>query len=158
MSAPLHEIFGAIREDVLDHLAGASDGVDGADQGGADGAEQGGGPSAYRAQVGSVVAKMQRFIETGDLGRYREFVHRWAAMRLGEGSSPESILHAVTAIGDTVIRFSHDRDDSRLDFDAFARDVARASLWATRLVVEVLAEELKRREREHRKLVEGGLG
>ena len=146
MTARHDEIFEAIRDDVIEQLAGArAAGVPPCE-----GAAQlvGGG------QLGGVVAKMQRFVETGDLDRYREFLRRWAAMRLGEGGSPEGLLHAVTAVGDTVMRIAHERGGGRPELGAFARDVARASFWATRLTVEVLADELDRREHAHRELGE----
>jgi hypothetical protein len=157
MPARHHEIFEAIRDDVIDHLAGARGVVD-AGARAPNGRRDEGEHAPQRAHIGGVVAKMQRFVETGDLGRYREFLHRWAVVRLGEGGSPESILHAVTAIGDTVIQIAFERVGQIPELGAFARDVARASFWATRLTVEVLAEELGRREREHLELVEAGVG
>lgn len=171
MSAPHQEIFDRIRDRVVEDLASAGEG-NAREEGGADGGEAGfAAPSARaeggargaqspskQAQMAGVVAKIERFIETGDLGRFREFVRRWAVTRLGEGGSSESILHALMAIGDALVRRARERAAEHPELEVFARDVARASFWATRLVVEVLGEEREQREREHREIVEDGGG
>ncbi len=157
MTARHHEIFEAIRDEVVDQLSGvpAGPGADDVTVRVGRGEPEAAVPPD-RAHMGGVLARMQRFVETGDLDRYREFLHRWVVMRLGEGGSPESVLHGVAAIGDTVIRVAHERSGDRHDLATFCREVARASFWATRLTVEVLVDQLDRLEREHRELVEAG--
>jgi hypothetical protein len=162
MTARHHDFFEAIRDEVVDRLAGGRGGPRAEDDEGTTQRLERGVDALvrapHRAHIGGVVARMQRFVETDDLGRFREFLHRWAAMRLGEGGSPESILHAVAGIGDAILQLVHERGGDGADAGALTRDVARASFWATRLTVEVLIEELERREREHRELVEGPVG
>ncbi len=151
MSARHLEIFEMIRADLTGRMAG----LGAAPSGGASPVTsprsgEGGGAAPFDAgHVTSLLSVMQRFMSGAGLDRYRDSVRRWTVMRLGEMASPESILHALTAVGDAATGLARERLGYGPEADAFAREVARASFWGTRVAVEVLGQELELRARAH---------
>ncbi|HLU66176.1 MAG TPA: hypothetical protein VKZ63_07860, partial [Kofleriaceae bacterium] len=56
-----------------------------------------------RQEFDSVLDRMSSYLADHDVARYRAFAARWVAFRLGEGFSPENLIHSMVAIGDVVL-------------------------------------------------------
>jgi hypothetical protein len=112
--------------------------------------------NVVRDQFDVVLGKMQSYLVNEDDKLYRGFARRWLAMRGGEGFTQESLIHAVAAIGDVVQQVAHQRLGATPECAAFCRDVARMSYVAATMLVDVLAEQVERRERRYRALAAQG--
>lgn len=138
------ELFASLREDVLNRLVEVRSSID----------------HAYarlpeeviREQFGVVLDKMSSYLVTGDAQLYRSFANRWLAMRTGQGFSPENIIHSVVAIGHVVADVAKVRLGPTPEFYAFARAMAQLNFAASRMLVDLLADELGRRTEQYQQL------
>jgi hypothetical protein len=127
--------FEAIRPEVLERLVEV--------RGSIDHLLSGVPPHLIRQEFNSVLDRMARYMADQDLPRYRDFSARWVAFRLGEGFSPENLIHSVVAIGDVILEIARRSLSPGPDTAEFLREVARMNLVAARVIVEILAEELE---------------
>lgn len=127
--------FETIRPEVLDRLVDVRGSID---------HTLSGVPSqVIRQEFDAVLDRMQTYLLDGDAGRYRSFAVRWVAFRLGEGFSPENLIHSVVALGDVVLEVARRRLPFGADSADFTREVARMNFVAARIIVETLADELE---------------
>jgi hypothetical protein len=102
-------------------------------------------PQHYiRQEFDAVLDRMEAYLRERDVELVRGFAARWVAVRLGEGFSPENLIHSVVAIGDVVVEVARRRLPPGLETAEFLREVVRMNFVAARLIVEVLAGELDR--------------
>jgi hypothetical protein len=131
------DILGEIRPQVLDELLASRAAVDHVHHG-MDEAE-------LRAQLEALLAKLQVYLGDRDPLSFRDYLRRWVAMRVSAGARHENLIPALVGVGDTAIEVARkdlgDTDETR----AVMRALAQANFVAARVVVEVLADELKRR-------------
>ncbi len=126
--------FESIRPDVLDRLLDVRGSID---------HTLSGIPShVIRQQFDAVLARMQAYLRDGDAARYRGLAERWVAFRLGEGATPENLIHAVVALGDVILDVARGRLPPGPATAEFAREVSRLNFATARLVVETLADAL----------------
>jgi len=126
--------FEAIRPEVLDRLIDVRGSID---------HTLTGVPSqVIRQEFDAVLDRMQSYLLDGDAGRYRSFAERWVAFRLGQGFSPENLIHSVVALGDAVLEVARRRLPLGSESADFTREVARMNFVAARLIVDTLAQEL----------------
>ena len=104
-----------------------------------------------REDFDAVLDRMQTYLLDGDEARYRSFAERWVAFRLGEGFSPENLIHSVVALGDVVLEVARRRLSAGPETADFTREVARMNFVAARLIVETLAAELESMNRSTRR-------
>ncbi len=76
--------------------------------------------------------------------RYRAFLQRWVAMRIGEGATPESLVQSVVAIYDAVTKVGRTELPAGEATTAFIREIVRLELFCARTIVSGLADELAR--------------
>lgn len=127
--------FEAIRPEVLDRLLDVRGSID---------HTLSGVPSqVIRQEFDAVLDRMQSYLADGNAARYRSFAGRWVAFRLGEGFSPENLIHSVVALGDVVLEVARRRLPPGSETADFTREVARMNFFAARLIVETLAGELE---------------
>jgi hypothetical protein len=100
-----------------------------------------------RQEFDAVLDRMQRYLGDREEAPYRSFASRWVAFRLGQGHSPENLIHSVVALGDVVVEIGRRRLPPGPDTAEFLREVARMNFLAARLIVEVLAAELESLDR-----------
>jgi hypothetical protein len=135
--------FEAIRSEVLDRLLDVRGSID---------HTLSAVPSqVIRQEFDAVLDRMQSYLLDGDTGRYRSFAARWVAFRLGEGFSPENLIHSVVALGDAVLEVARRRLPRGPDSADFSREVARMNFVAARHIVETLADELESMSRSARR-------
>ncbi len=126
--------FEAIRPEVLGRLLDVRSSID---------HTLSGVPSqVIRQEFDAVLDRMQTYLADGNAGRYRSFAERWVAFRLGQGFSPENLIHSVVALGDAVLDVARRRLPPGSYSADFTREVARMNFVAARLIVETLAREL----------------
>jgi hypothetical protein len=135
--------FEEIRPEVLDRLVDV--------RGSIDHTLSGVPAQVIRQEFDAVLDRMQSYLSDGDAGRYRSFAARWMAFRLGEGFSPENLIHSVVALGDVILDVARRRLPAGPDSADFRREVARMNFHAARLIVETLAEELDSMTRSARR-------
>lgn len=154
MSARHHETFGSIRAEVRAEVARrfAEPGEGG--QAG-ESAARGGEATSGGETITGLLERLEQFFEAEDVGRYQDAVRRWVKVQLGEGESPEGLLHVVTVVGSAVMTTARDRFGYGPEADAFVREVARAGYWAARAAVSTLGDQLEAREAERRELSRG---
>lgn len=127
--------FEAIRPEVLERLVDVRGSID---------HTLSGVPShLIRQEFDAVLDHMEAYLADQDVERYRSFASRWVAFRLGEGFSPENLIHSVVAIGDVVLDLGRRRLPPGGETSEFLREVARMNFVAARLIVEILAAELE---------------
>ena len=142
MSQAHARIFESLRHDVLARLVDVRGNID----------------HAYtripeariREQFDMVLDKMASYLATEDSELYRSFASRYMAMRVGEGVSPENLIHSVVAIGDIVIKVVEEKVPPSQERHDFARAVVRMNFVAARMLVILLGDEVKRREQQLR--------
>lgn len=135
--------FEALRPEVLERLLDV--------RGGLDHMPPGAPPAGIRQEFEAVLDRMQSYLLDGDADKYRSFTVRWLAFRLGQGFSPENLIHSVVALGDVILDVARGRLPGGWERAEFAREVARMSLFAARVIVDALAEELASMERAARR-------
>jgi hypothetical protein len=129
-------IFDSLRDEVLDRLVEVRASIDPAYAAIPD--------DRIRGQFDVVLRKMASYLADEEIAPYRGFARRWVAMRAGEGFAPESLVHAVVAIGDVAARVAQQRMGGSPEYSALASALARMTFSAARLLVELFAEELDR--------------
>jgi hypothetical protein len=135
--------FAAIRPEVLDRLLDVRGSID---------HTLSGVPSqVIRQEFDAVLDRMQTYLVDGDAARYRRFAERWVAFRLGEGFSPENLIHSVVALGDVILEVARRRLPAGPASADFTREVARMNFHAARLIVDTLAEQLESMTRAARR-------
>jgi hypothetical protein len=144
MGGDYAETFSALRPEVLERLISVRASIDHAYATLPD--------VVIREQFDVVLGKMQHYLVTEDLELYREFLARWAAMRVGEGFAPENLMHSVVAMCDVVVRVGRDRLGPTPECSQFVRAVTRLGFVAARLLVENLAADLERRTHQLREM------
>ena len=105
---------------------------------------------AARAQLDAVLDHVQSFLASGDPAPLRSFLRSFLTLRAAHGLSPDTLLHAVVAIGDTCVQLVQQRGGASAAELACA--LPRTGAVCTRLVVEHIAEELARRSRQRDEL------
>ncbi len=85
------------------------------------------------------------YLRDGDVDRQRRFVRRWLALRLGEGRSPESVMHALVTAGDVLVQVTRSELPPTEDTLELVRELQRMTYVTSRSVVAVLAEDLERK-------------
>jgi hypothetical protein len=127
--------FESIRPDVLDRLLDVRGSID---------HTLSGIPShVIRQEFDAVLGRMHAYLRDGDAARYRSLAERWVAFRLGEGATPENLIHAVVALGDVILDVARGVLPAGPASAEFAREVSRMNFATARLIVETLAEELE---------------
>lgn len=92
-----------------------------------------------------LVDRYVAYLGDSDTEGHRRFLRRWLALRLAEGRSAESVLHALVAAGDVLVqvaRTSLPPSGSTLEM---VRELQRLTFVTARLVVDILAEDLERK-------------
>jgi hypothetical protein len=137
--------FHAIRREVLDRLVDVRGSID---------HTLASVPSRLiRQEFDSVLDRMASYLVDQDVSRYRSFAARWVAFRLGEGFSPENLLHSVVAIGDVILETARSRlPHGQQEAAEFVREIARLNFMAARVIVEILAGELEVLKRTARRM------
>jgi len=138
------ELFDSIREDVLTRLVEVRGSIDHAYATVAE--------DVIREQFCVVLDKMRSYLVTQNPDLYRSFATRWLAMRTGQGFAPENIIHSMVALGNVVSDVAKARFGPTPEYFSFARAMAHLNFVATRMLVELLAEEVKRRSEQHNML------
>lgn len=95
-----------------------------------------------RQEFDAVLERMYHYLADRDVERYREFATRWVAFRLGEGFSPENLIHSVVALGDVVVEVARSHLSGGPYTSEFLREVVRMNFVSARTIVEILAGEL----------------
>ncbi len=134
------EILSTIRGQVVDELAGRRSTVDHVFH------ELGG--EEVRELYETLVGKLQLYLSDGDPANYRAYLRRWVAMRLGSGARHENLIPALIGVGDAVTEVAQDIDGDTDEVRALGRSIMQAGFLAARVVVEVLADEHRRRLRQ----------
>jgi hypothetical protein len=127
--------FEAIRPEALDRLLDV--------RGSIDHTLAGVPAQVMRQEFDAVLDRMQSYLSDRDAARYRSFAVRWVAFRLGEGFSPENLIHSVVALGDVILEVARRRLAAGPESAEFAREVSRMTLVSARLIVEALAEDVE---------------
>ena len=127
--------FEAIRPEVLERLVDVRGSID---------HTLSGVPShLIRQEFNAALDRMESYLADSDLERYRGFATRWVAFRLGEGFSPENLIHSVVSMGDVILEIARRRLPPGAETAEFLREVVRMNFVAARLIVEILASELE---------------
>jgi hypothetical protein len=99
-------------------------------------------PELLRQQLDGILDRMQQYLLDEDADRYRDFVSRWVAFHLGEGRSPEDMVHSVVSLIDVMVQVARRTLPVGPTTADLVRQLNRMSLVGTRLVVDILGEEL----------------
>lgn len=134
------EFLATIRDRVVDELAGRRGTVDHVFH------EVGG--DELRELYDGLVGKLHTYLADGDPASYRAYLRRWVVLRLGAGARHENLIPALISVGDAIAEIAQevagDTDEAR----ELGRSVMQAGFLAARVVVEVLADEHRRRMRQ----------
>ena len=103
-----------------------------------------------RAQLQAVLDQVEAYLRTGDATPLRSFLRSFLTLRAAQGLAPDTLLHAVVAIGDTCVQVVQ---KTAADAD-LACELTHTGAVATRLVVQHIADALARRTDERRALTE----
>jgi hypothetical protein len=109
---------------------------------------------AAQAQLAAVLDQVQAHLATGDREPLRAFLRSFLTMRAAQSLSPDTLLQAVVAIGDTCVQVVQQRGGPAASELACA--LTRTGAVCTRLVVEHIADELERRTRQRDDLAAEG--
>lgn len=110
-------------------------------------------PDVIRGQFDIVLEKMTSYLVTQDASQYRGFASRWLAMRVGEGFAPENVIHSAVAIGDVIIQVAQVRLGQTDECVDFVRTISQLNYAVTRMLVEILADDLERRKEQRRQVL-----
>lgn len=136
--------FESLREEVLGRLVEVRSSIDHAYAAVPD--------DVIRDQFDQVLGRMRVFLADGDAAKYRSFLHRWSAMRVGEGFSAENLIHSMVALGDLVVQTARRHLGQTDETTEFSREVVRMVALGARLIVDNMADELARRLEQKRDL------
>lgn len=92
-----------------------------------------------------LVDRLAAHLRVADTEGHRRFLRRWLALRLAEGRSPESVLHALVAAGDVLVQVARSSLPPAGSTLALVRELQRLTYLTSRLVVDILAEDLERK-------------
>jgi hypothetical protein len=112
-------------------------------------------PDVIRGQFDIVLDKMQSYLVTQDASQYRGFATRWLAMRVGEGFAPENVIHSAVAIGDVIVQVAQARLGQTDECVDFVSNMVHLNFAVTRMLVEILAQDLERRKEQRRQTLAG---
>ncbi len=138
------ELFDAIRDDVLNRLVEVRGSIDHAYARVSE--------DVIREQFGVVLDKMRAYLITQNADLYRSFATRWLAMRTGQGFAPENLIHSVVALGHVVADVAKAKYGQTPEYFSFARAMAHLNYVAARMLVDLLADEVNRRNEQHTQL------
>lgn len=99
-------------------------------------------PEMARVQLDAVLERFAGVLTAPDVTRYRAVTSRWVAYHLGEGFSPENLIHSIVTTGDILVQVARRRLPPEPDTAVLVRDLTRATHALARLVVDVLGGEL----------------
>lgn len=108
--------------------------------------------AAARAQIGAVLDHLASFIATGDLALHRSFLHGFLAMRAAEAQGPASVLAMLVAIGDTAVQVAQEGAGDAAEATELTLLLTRVTASTARLVNDLIAEELARRDAQRAEL------
>ena len=132
-----------------------------------------------RAQLESIVDHIHAFLATGDRGPLRGFLRSVMTMRAAEGLAAENLLHAVVGIGDVCVqvvdksaegsegspaergeevglpRPGGSTPPERAGIAELVCALTHTNAVLTRLVVELIADELARRLLQRERMAAG---
>lgn len=116
-------------------------------------------PDVIRGQFDIILEKMESYLTTQDASQYRGFASRWLAMRVGEGFAPENVIHSAVAIGDVIVQVAQVRLGQSDECVDFVQHIVHLNFAVTRMLVEILAEDLERRQEQKRQVLaeQGGV-
>lgn len=142
MGQAFSELFEALRPDALRRLVEVRGTIDSA-------------LSAVPAEViggqfDAVLTGMATYLRDRDAAKFRGFISRWVAVRIGEGFASDNMVHSIVAVGDVVIQVAKQKHGPTPEVQAFARELVQLGFIAARQVVQILAEELQRRMSQRR--------
>jgi hypothetical protein len=95
-------------------------------------------------QLEALLDRLVALVADPDPRRHLGFVTRWVASHLGEGYTPEDMVHAIVTLGDLMAQGVRGRPAAGTAGLGLIRDLARATRALVRLVVDVLGGELGR--------------
>jgi len=107
--------------------------------------------TTIREHLELALDKMYTFLVTEDASSYRNFISRYMAVRVGEGFSYESIIHAAVAIGDLVAQVAREQLPESPQREHFIRRVMRMNFEHTRMLVDLVSIELNDRMAQRRR-------
>jgi hypothetical protein len=148
MGARHAQMFESLRPDVLTRLVEVRASIDNSYAALPD--------EVIREQFDQVLDRMQAYLDERDQDKYRGFLHRWMALRIGEGFTAENLIHSVVALGDVVVQLARHRQQDDPETLPFVLQVVKMTHLAARLIVENLAEELARRQEQMTDVTDGG--
>lgn len=102
---------------------------------------------AARDQIAAVLEHLGNFIATGDVGLHRAFLHTFLAMRAAEAQSSASVLATLVAIGDTAAQVAQEEGAGTTSGAELTLLLTRVTATTARLVNDLVADELERRQR-----------
>lgn len=140
MSRSPAEILAAIRPQVLDALV--------SHRGTVDQVYHEMGDDELRSLYDVLLGKLNTYVGDRDPTSFRGYVRRWVAMRVGAGARHESLIPALTVVGDRAIEVAQAAVGDTDEVRALMRILSQANFLAARVVVEVLADEFRRRRRQ----------
>ncbi len=88
------------------------------------------------------------FLNDNDTDRQRRFVRHWLALRLGEGRSPESVMHALVATGDILVQVVRLELPPGAEALELVHALQHSTYVTARSVVVVLADDLNRKSNQ----------
>jgi hypothetical protein len=91
-----------------------------------------------------VLERIQRALESGNDQSYRASVERFAALRIGEGATPESMAHSLLAVYDAIVQTARAELPAGAATTAFVREIVRLQLFCVRVLVGAVVEEFER--------------
>ena len=100
---------------------------------------------AARERFEVLLDRFHAYLVDGDAERQRRFIRRYLALRLGEGRSPESIMHALVTVCDVLVQTARHEllpDNATLDLVCALQ---RMNYVTARSVSDVLAEDHQRK-------------
>jgi len=101
--------------------------------------------SELRSHFEALLTKIQAFVADRESQVFRAYIRRWVTMRVSAGARHENLIPALVSIGDTAIEVVRSGEGDTDDTRELMRMVAQANFLASRVVVEVLADEFQRR-------------
>jgi hypothetical protein len=108
-----------------------------------------------REHFDSVLRHLQAYLTTWDWRMHRSFLQSFLAMRAGDGMSSDDCLHALAAIGETVVDQVRRQAQEHPATPSLMVALAKFNAHTVRAVIDLVAEDLERR-RAQRDQLRGG--
>lgn len=134
MASSHAEIFGSMRNGVLDSLVESRHSIDDAFGSLSE--------PLIRRQFQNVLDQMQKYLASPSPTHLHQSVAKWTAALLGLGLSPPSVLRTVVTLGDLVVQVAKQELEPGLTTNLFVREVVRLNFNAAREVVTIFNDEL----------------